>query len=47
MVKLGRVNRSKKGVWASQGKAVEALVLHDTSPREAKAVARAAYAAAR
>ena len=36
-----------KGVWASQAKAVEALVLHDASPREAKAVARAAYAAAR
>jgi hypothetical protein len=38
---------SAKGVWVSQAKAVEALVLHDASPREAKAVARAAYAAAR
>jgi hypothetical protein len=36
-----------KGVWASQAKAVEALVLHNASPREAKAVAQAAYAAAR
>ena len=36
-----------KGVWPSQAKAVEALVLHDASPYEAKQVARAAYAVGR
>ena len=36
-----------KGVWPSQAKAVEALVLHDASPYEARAIARAAYTAGR
>jgi len=41
----GWVERVKaaRGVWKSQGAAIEALVLHDASPSEAKKVARAAF----
>lgn len=36
---------SRRGIWPSQKAAISALVLHGASPREARAAARATFAA--
>jgi hypothetical protein len=41
---VARVAR-QRGVWPSQRAAISALVLHGASPREARAAARATFAA--